>query len=85
MPRRFMLNENNQIRHCPKCNNNTEFIAYSQQCAEDSCQVWVVCKCGFDPTAGNALYRYEDAWGGTCEDNCRVALDCWNGALEWGY
>ena len=82
MPRRFLLNKNDQITPCPKCGNNTEFIAHSQQCAEDACEVWVVCKCGYDPTYCNELFRFESVWGGTGEGNCRVALDCWNDAIS---
>lgn len=82
MPRKFMLNKNDQITHCPECGNNTEFVAHSQQCAEDACEVWVVCRCGYDPTFNDVSLRFEDVWGGTDEVNCRVALDCWNDAIE---
>ena len=77
-----MLNKNDQITQCPKCGNNTEFVTHSQQCAEDACEVWVVCKCGYDPTFNNGMFRFEDVWGGTNERKCRIALDCWNDAIE---
>ena len=82
MPRRFILGKNEQIRPCPRCGNNIEFVAYSQQCAEDCCEVWVDCKCGYDPTFNNGMFRFEDTWGGTDKGNCLVALDCWNDAIE---
>lgn len=84
MPRKIKLKSNEQIEKCPKCGNNTEFTAHSQQCAEDSCEVWVVCKCGYDPTSWEekgSLYRFEDVWGGTGNDNVLVALDVWNDIL----
>ena len=81
MPKTFIAEANDEITPCPKCGNNTEFIAHSTQVAVDSCEVWVVCKCGYDPTEFNGLYQYEDVGGGTDDGNCRVALDCWNDAI----
>jgi len=80
--RRIQLKENDEIERCPKCDNNTEFIAYSKQVAEDVCNVWMVCKCGYDPTAENTLLRYEDVWGGVDKENCLMALECWNDAIN---
>jgi len=57
--------ENTQITPCPKCGNNTKFKAYSYQVADDCCNVWVKCECGYDPTICKTEYRYEDVWGGT--------------------
>lgn len=80
MGRKILLKENDQIEKCPKCGNNTVFNAHSCQTSEDSCDVWVVCKCGFDPTEDGkgALYRHEDVWGGTSNENVLMALDVWN-------
>lgn len=85
MPRHFILRENDQVTECPQCGNNREFIGYSRQCAEDACEVYVVCKCGYDPTYGHSSWRFEDVWGGTHDGNMLVALDCWNDAIaEFG-
>lgn len=77
MSRRLHFKENDQFNPCPKCGNNTQFTAESQQVCEDGCEVWVVCVCGYDPTSGTGD-RVESMMGGTSDDNVRVALDVWN-------
>lgn len=74
----YHLKDNNLVVKCPKCGNNTIFKAHSQQMSEDCCEVWVECKCGYDPTAEKNRCRFEDVYGGVYEDNVRVALECWN-------
>lgn len=74
----FSLKENTQIEKCPKCGNNTEFTAKSEYCAEDCCEVWVVCKCGYDPTAYKIGHKMEDVWGSLDKGNIYAALDIWN-------
>ena len=76
--KRFNLNANESVEKCPKCGNNTEFVAHSAQCAEDCCDVWVVCKCGFDPTENKCGHRLEDVWGSLDRDTILMALDIWN-------
>lgn len=70
-----------RIKKCPKCSNNTYFKAKVEQVAEDLCNVWVECVCGYDPTSENTSYRYEDIWGELSRDTVDIALDCWNDAL----
>jgi hypothetical protein len=76
------LNPNITVIKCPKCSNNTDFKAHSNQISEDCCNVWVECICGYDPTAEDTDYRFEDVWGGTSWDNVKVALHCWNDAIK---
>lgn len=78
---RVVLGPNDSIEPCPKCGNNTTFEACSAQVAEDLCNVWVECVCGYDPTCENSLYRYEDVWGGVTGNTVGGALDCWNSAI----
>ena len=61
--------------------NNTEFIGCSIQVVEDCCEVFVICRCNFDPTEQNTDHRYEDVMGSLDHDNLMVALSCWNRAL----
>lgn len=63
--RKVKYKPNNVITQCPKCGNNTEFTIHSDYCAEDCCEVWAVCKCGYDPTSeeGETGNRVEDFWG----------------------
>lgn len=75
------LKPNNYVTKCPECGNNTEFNAHSSQVAEDLCNVWVECPCGYDPTFDTNL-RYEDVWGGIDEGTVRMALECWNDAIQ---
>lgn len=82
MSRNIELIENTQITPCPLCGNNTKFKAYSNQVAEDCCNVWVECECGYDPTAGKTEYRYEDVWGGTGDTMVLMALWCWNDIIK---
>lgn len=59
--RKVKYKPNEFITPCPKCGNNTEFTVYSDYCAEDCCEIWAVCKCGFDPTTeekGNDILFY---------------------------
>lgn len=75
----FNLSENTRIAPCPKCGNNTSFVAHSQQVAEDCCEIWIKCKCGYDPTAENTSNRMEDVWGSLGKEEIICALDCsWN-------
>jgi len=78
----YRLKDNNWIVKCPLCGNNTIFKAHSQQVSEDCCDVWVECECGYDPTAEKTGCRFEDVFGGVHEDNVRVALECWNDAIN---
>ena len=81
--RKVQYKENKFIEPCPECGNNTEFNIHSQQVAEDCCDVWVKCKCGFDPTAEDTMNRLEDVWGsldnGTCQD---AIVFTWNDILR---
>lgn len=78
MPRKVSIKPNDKVPACPKCGNATHFTVHSQQVAEDCCEVWAVCKCGFDPTENNNGHRLEDVWGGTDDDNCINAI-----AISW--
>jgi hypothetical protein len=82
--RRVKFKEGDYIKKCPKCGNNTEFTVKSDYCAEDCCEIWVNCKCGYDPTAEKHALRIEDVWGGVNDDNCKAAIEVsWNEALEY--
>lgn len=74
MPRKIKMKPIG-VETCPKCGNNTDFTIHSNQCAEDYCEVWATCKCGFD-TPGN--FRLESVMGGVDDDNCLSAVNCWN-------
>lgn len=78
MHRKVKFKPNTEVTPCPYCNNNTEFVAHSDQIAEDCCEVWVVCACGYDPTANKPGYRFEDVWGGVGDDNVTMAIQVWN-------
>lgn len=78
--RRFNLSAGNPTLPCPKCQQNTRFVAKSEQVCEDGCEVWIVCICGHDPHEWGD--RLESVMGGCDEDNIRMAIDCWNAAVE---
>jgi len=78
--RRFKTKPNDTLTPCPKCGNNTEFVCHSEQVAEDGCEVWVKCKCGFDPFTWRD--KLESVMGGCDDDNCLDALGCWNDAFS---
>lgn len=78
--RKVKFKPNSQIQPCPKCGNKTEFTIHGEQVAEDGCEVWAVCKCGYDPTEFAFGFRLEDVWGGCGDDNCYSALRVWNEA-----
>jgi hypothetical protein len=74
--RAVKFKEGSIIEPCPKCGNKLEFIARSEQVCEDCCEVWIECKCGYDPfTDGN---RLDDVWGGVDDDNVKWAINEWN-------
>lgn len=78
MKRSIKYKPNDVITPCPKCGNNTVFTVHSEQCAEDYCEIWAVCKCGYCP-AENGGDRIEDVWGGCDDANCYDAvLYTWN-------
>jgi hypothetical protein len=77
--KKFTAGPNTSIAECPKCKNNTEFVARSEQVMEDGCEIWIVCKCGYDPTAEKTGSRMEDVWGSLGKGEILCALDCtWN-------
>lgn len=76
--KKFKVKNPETVQPCPKCGNQTEFIGQSAQVSEDSCDTWVECVCGYDPTVGSWGYRYEDVWGGCNVENLTMALEVWN-------
>lgn len=74
----FELNINAEIEKCPQCGNNTSFFAHSEQVCEDGCEVWIICKCGFDPTEGKCGHRLQDTMGSLDKETILWALDTWN-------
>lgn len=79
MSRKVTFKPNKLVHPCPKCGNNTVFTVYSQQVSEYCCDIWIVCKCGFDPTEEDTGNRLEDVWGGTHDDNVYNAVNLvWN-------
>lgn len=73
--RRVKFTENHSVVPCKKCGNKTEFTIISRQFAEDCCEVWAQCKCGYEHASQN---RFEDVWGGVNDGNVMRAIDCWN-------
>jgi len=78
--RQIQLKPNTQVTLCPMCGNNTHFTLKAEQCAEDLCETFVVCKCGHEPTSETGD-RYENVWGDMDNGAASVALECWNDAL----
>lgn len=81
MSRQVKFKKNETIACCPRCGNNTRFIIYLCQTAEDCCEVWAECVCGYDPTAEDTGNRLESVWGGTDDSNVHMAIDCWSNAV----
>lgn len=73
--RRVEVQQAGAMAPCPKCGNQVRFTIVSQRVAEDCCEVWARCECGFEHDGD---YRLEDVWGGCHDDNARAALACWN-------
>lgn len=69
--RLITIKPNPKVPKCPKCGNNTIFKCYSDYCAEDCCEIWATCNCGFEPSNGD---RVEDVWGGVGDNNCIDAI-----------
>lgn len=81
--RSIQFKPNKVIALCPKCQNNTRFVVHSEQCAEDCCNIWAVCKCGYCPTEFDSDAKIEDVWGGCDDDNCKDAIRfTWNEPIE---
>lgn len=79
--RKVTLNKKSQAEPCPKCSNETVFVIKSQQVAEDSCDIWAECECGYDPTFEKVGSRVEDVWGGVDNENASMAIQNWNELL----
>lgn len=86
MSRKVTFKPNEIIEKCPKCGNNTRFTINSQQVQEDCCEIWAICKCGFDPTSHENLgsgNRVESVMGRCDDDNCRDAVQyAWNDTIH---
>lgn len=76
--RKVKFKETSVIEPCPECGNKTDFTIKSDYCAEDCCEVWAVCKCGYEPKEA----RFEDVWGGVGDDNCKTAIRVWNDSID---
>lgn len=81
--RKVTFKPNNEIEKCPKCGNNTEFVVKSNQVCEDGCEIWAVCKCGYDPTEHSYGCRIEDVWGTIDKYSINSAISVtWNGMIQ---
>lgn len=78
--RQVKFKEGSEISPCPKCGNKIYFIARSEQVCEDGCEVWIECKCGYNPFNSND--RLEDVWGGVDNENVMWAINEWNLLLD---
>jgi len=79
--REFYHRTGKGVEACPDCKNRQRFIGLSQQVAEDLCEVWVRCICGYDATQGRD--RMEDVMGSLDSANLVCALEnCWNEPLR---
>lgn len=78
----FTIKKPEDHEACPKCGNGTEFVARSQQVSEDCCDIWIQCKCGYDPTAESSMHRVEDVWGTLDEGTILTALDVWDELIQ---
>lgn len=82
MEKQIILNSNKRITKCTKCKNNTKFTAHSERAGEDFCDIWVVCKCGYDPTKEVWGHRIESVFGELTQYTMTEALIySWNAAL----
>lgn len=81
--RAFNIKNVDNVVPCPKCGNREHFVGMAQQVAEDCCEVWIVCACGYDPTDGNSEYRMEDVWGTLDSATLACAMSCsWDEPLQ---
>ena len=83
--RRFKIAPSESCQSCPKCGNKTDFLAHSNQVAEDCCEIWISCRtCGYDPfhdyehIENCTGYCIEDIWGEINISTISMALDSWN-------
>lgn len=79
--RLFALTPNTVVTPCPRCQNNTVFIGCSLRVAENCSEVYVTCKCSYDPTEQDSDFRFEHAQGLLDDNNLAIALSCWNDAI----
>ncbi len=70
------------VEPCPLCKNNTHFIARSMQSSEDSCEVWVECQCGHDPTLDVIGSRLESVWGILDKGSVGACLSTWSALIK---
>ncbi len=76
--RSFALQKSDNVAKCPKCQNNKQFTAYSEQVCEDGCEIWVECyKCGFNPFAESFGSCIDSVMGDLDEPNISMALSEW--------
>lgn len=66
------------ITPCPKCGNRFQFKARTERCAEDCCEVWIECACGYDPTSLKPGHKVEDIYGSLDEGTILLAAQAWS-------
>lgn len=64
-----------KVQPCPRCGNTTDFIANSERAAEDCCDCWISCTCGYAP---DQEHRREDVWGSLDAANVSLLMQDWN-------
>jgi hypothetical protein len=81
MRRNFTV-KNGGIEPCPQCGNALEFVGIAERCAEDCCNCWIECKCGYDATAADHGERLEDVWGEISKDTLPAMIQIWNELIQ---
>lgn len=76
--RRLFTVKRGHIEPCPRCGNSVNFVAVSERCAEDCCEKWVECSCGFDPTSEDTGERIECVWGSLDKEEIFGMVSLWN-------
>jgi hypothetical protein len=66
-----------RLKSCPECGTNANLVLLSERSSEETVDVWIACKCGYDPTSDNPGNRIETVMGVNEMFAYYAALD-WN-------
>lgn len=71
-----------RVARCPACRNRVDFRIHSNQVAEDGCEIWAECQCGYDPTFDRSGERVESVMGVIEEPDVTNALNVWTQLVQ---
>ncbi|MFJ7794480.1 hypothetical protein [Pseudomonas sp. NPDC096950] len=68
---------------CPICRNDQLFIVTTAPMTAEQCEVFLVCKCGYDPTFGMEVVRNRISLTASDEEKTVGAVESWKRGIDF--